>query len=110
LSDYERSRNAVVQPRTETLSVAPDKFKCDLCTHESMNESSLHVHRFQEHKIQVPTDRLAKLDITTDVEVYRKLQQLDSDFREVFNTSLGTEGVDSLKPHHRKMMLNNELF
>ena len=75
-----------------------------------MNESSLHVHRFHEHKIQVPTDRLAKLDITTDVDVYRKLQQIDSDFREVFNTSLGTEGVDSLKPHHRKMMLNNEFI
>jgi transposase InsO family protein len=73
-----------------------------------MNESSLHVHRFQEHKIQVPTDRLAKLSITTDVDVYQKLQQLDLDYREVFNTNLGTEGVDSLKPHLRKMMLNNE--
>jgi transposase InsO family protein len=108
LSDYERARDAVVQPRTETLSVAPDKLVCDLCTQEYMNESSLHVHRFQEHKVQVPTDRLAKLDITTDIDVYRKLQQLDSDFREVFNTDLGTEGVDTLKPHHRKMMLNNE--
>jgi transposase InsO family protein len=109
VSDYERSLIAARQTkRAEVISVSPDKLTCDLCGHECMNESSLHLHRFQEHKIQVPTDRLAELDITTDVEVYRKLQQLDSDFREVFNTNLGTEGVESLKPQHRKMMLNNE--
>ena len=90
--------------------MTPNKLVCDLCAHECMNESSLHVHKFKEHKIQVATDRLAKLNITTDIEVYRKLQQLDSDYREIFNTNLGTEGVESLKPHLRKMMLNNEFI
>ena len=88
--------------------VVVDELTCTICQHQSANTSALHVHRFNEHKIQVPVDSVAKLAITTDIEVLRRLQQADPDYREVFNTNLGQDRVETLKPHLRKMMLNNE--
>ena len=107
IADYEKGR-VVVEDVPEEVNEKTTKLICDICSHESVNESALYVHRFHEHNLNVPTDRLAKLDMTVDVDVYRKLQQADADLREVFNTQLGTEGVDTLSPYHRKMMLNNE--
>jgi len=48
------------------------------------------------------------MNITTDVDVLRQLQRTDPELRVVFNTKLGTEGLESLTPHERKTMLNNE--
>ena len=72
------------------------------------NEAALHVHRFHEHNIQVPTDRLRQLPMTSNIDAFRLLQQSDAQLRVIFNTDLGQTDIESLSSHDRRMMLNNE--
>ena len=86
IADFE-SRTQPQPVAVEPEEVEPaEKFVCDLCQEECSNESSLFVHRFHQHGQQVPVDRLAKMNITTNVEVLRQLQRTDPELREIFNT------------------------
>jgi transposase InsO family protein len=101
--------NASMSPDTSTSStVGTQSIACVLCQHVCSNEAALHVHRFHEHSIQVPTDRLRQLPMTTNIDAFRLLQQSDSQFRVIFNTDLGQTDIESLSSHDRRMMLNNE--
>jgi transposase InsO family protein len=110
IADYASQQQQLrpVVDDTELMIGPATEFNCDLCQEECANESALLVHRFHAHGQQVPVDRLAKMNITTDVDVLRQLQRTDAELRVVFNTKLGTEGLESLTPYERKMMLNNE--
>jgi transposase InsO family protein len=79
-----------------------------MCQHVCSNEAALHVHRFHEHNIQVPTDRLRQLPMTSNIDTFRLLQQSESQFRVIFNTDLGQNDIESLSSYDRRMMLNNE--
>jgi hypothetical protein len=74
------------------------------------NEAALHVHRFHDHRIQVPTDRLRRMDMTTNIDAFRLLQQSDAQFRVIFNTDLGQSDVAPLSSHDRRMIVNNEFI
>ena len=91
-------------------NVGTQTVACDLCQHVCSNEAALHVHRFHEHSIQVPTDRLRQLPMTTNVDAFRLLQQSDAQLRVIFNTDLGQSGIESLSAYERRMMLNNEFI
>jgi transposase InsO family protein len=109
VADYEARRQVESFPPSSDSDDEPNATHlCDLCEEECSNESALFVHRFRQHSQQVPVDRLAKMAVTTNVDVLRELQQTDPELREIFNTQLGTEGLETLTAHQRKMMLNNE--
>jgi hypothetical protein len=110
IADYESQQRQLqpVDDDTELRMGPVTGFTCDLCQEECVNESAWLVHRCHTHDQQVPVDCLAKMNITTDVDVLHQLQQTDAELRVVFTTKLGTEGLESLTPHERNTMLNNE--
>ena len=92
-------------------NVIPDSItKCSVCEEEFSNESALHVHRFHEHAIQVPVNRLKEMPLTDNVEAFKILQQSDPELRFLYNTKLGTEGLENLSVEQRRIINNNEFI
>ena len=87
-----------------------ETYRCFTCDSVHSNEAALYIHRFHDHQIQVPTDRLRKMKMNTDFNVFKMLQQSESEFREIFNTDLGTKNIESLNPYDRRNIVDNEFI
>jgi hypothetical protein len=111
IADYEKreavNRACVAEAQRADANIA-DLYKCIDCDNEFMNQSTLHIHRYHEHQIEVPTGMLTKLDMNTDADVFRRLQQQDPQFRCVFNTDLGTRDDIPLNKHEKRTLMNHD--
>ena len=110
LSSSSSSSSTTTSTIDDGVSVMTTTVACDLCQYVCSNEAALHVHRFHEHSIQVPTDRLKQMPMTANVDAFRLLQQSEAQFRVIFNSDLGQTDVESLSARDRRMMLNNEFI
>jgi transposase InsO family protein len=117
IADYEK-RAAAERARVAAAKPAPatpnsddnETFKCVDCDESFVNQSALHIHRFHEHQLDVPTDMLTKLDVNVDPGVFKHLQQQDEQFRCVFNTDLGTRDDIQLNKYERRTLMNHEFI
>jgi transposase InsO family protein len=107
LTEYERLHKYEEHESVpSTLEESPTI--CIDCQKEFNNESALHVHRYHEHYVQVPTDRLRKLEMNTNPEVFKKLQESEPDFRVIYTSELGTLDLQHSSTQERRMLMNNE--
>jgi transposase InsO family protein len=112
VADYEKQA-AIDRARVETKreDVAyTQPIKCSACEDEFANQAALHIHRYHEHKIDVPTDMLTKLDMNVEPEVFRRLQQQDEQFRCVFNTDLGVRNDIPLNNYEKRTLMNHDFI
>jgi transposase InsO family protein len=112
LADYEKQA-AVDRARFEVERanvVYTQPIKCSACDDEFANQAALHIHRYHEHKIEVPTDMLTKLDMNAEPEVFRRLQQQDEQLRCVFNTDLGVRDDIPLNKYERRTLMNHDFI
>jgi hypothetical protein len=70
--------------------------------------SALLVHRYKEHGVAVPNANLHNIDINTNREVFRRLQESESQFRVIYNTNLGECDVDIQDKSDRAMLRQHE--
>jgi transposase InsO family protein len=83
-------------------------FKCQKCNEVFANDAARHIHHYHQHQIQMPTDLLRKMEVTTDVQSFAKLQQQEKQFRCIFNSQLGE--LDIPVDKYEKRTLTNHEF
>lgn len=107
--DFERRRKTNAQTTVkddESLDVRV--YECVECDERFANQSTLHIHRYREHKIDVPSGMLTELDVNVEPEVFRRLQRQEEQFRCVFNTDLGERCDVPLNKYERRTLMNHE--
>ena len=86
----------------------PD-FKCDKCDQFFANESARHLHHFHTHQIQLPTDLMRKIEVTTDPVTFAQLQRQEPQFRCIFNSDLGQTSIRCDK-HEARTLRSREFI
>jgi transposase InsO family protein len=99
---------APVAAVTQATANAPTSKVCDACNLVCANEVDWCMHRFQEHRIEAPTDMLTKMTMTADPDIFSRLQRQEEQFRCIYNTDLGAEMDVPMNSYERRIMTNHE--
>jgi transposase InsO family protein len=101
-----RQEKAIASVSTNT----PTSKVCDACNLMCANEVDWCMHRFQEHRIEAPTDMLTKMTTTADPDTFSRLQRQEEQFRCIYNTDLGAEMDVPMNNYERRIMTNHEFI
>ncbi len=112
--EYEQRQAAIraeeLSFKLQSNSTEKEEIRCDECEEQFMNHAALHMHRFHEHDIQVPTHLLSRMSITDDVDSFISLQKGDPQFRCIYNTEFGHDEHIKLNKYEKKTIRNNEFL
>jgi transposase InsO family protein len=115
LVDYEKK-----QQRKKRVSFSEDKppvpkhlpqiRQCTSCSQSFVNESAYHIHNFQEHGVKAPLSSSSHLDMNTNINVFKNLQESEPQFRAIFNSDCGQSDYSQLDKHERRMLDQHEFI
>ena len=113
VAEFEQRLSALHRPSSKPDSdednddnIAEDPLMCDVCHVLCTNNTDLHVHRYREHKIPIPTPSYDVEEVNT--ELLRSLQRSEPQFRVIFESRLGELDVPQATKHENRMLSSYE--
>ena len=101
LSALHRSSSKPDSDEDNDDNIAEDPLMCDVCHVLCTNNTDLHVHRYREHKIPIPTPSYDVEEVNT--ELLRSLQRSEPQFRVIFESRLGELDVPQATKHENRI-------
>jgi transposase InsO family protein len=96
------------QDKEKSIVYLPKLEKCTTCEKEFVTETALHLHNYYDHAVLLPIVKVQHLDINTNREVIKNLQNSEPEFRCIFNSQLGTIDYSQLNVNERRVLNQNE--
>jgi transposase InsO family protein len=111
--DYENK----IQKKKKTVTFIDDKQspkhlpqikQCVECNQSFVNDSAYHIHNYHQHQIKLPTTVMSQMDINTNINVFKNLQESEPQFRAIFNSNFGENNYSDLDKSQRRMLDQHE--
>jgi transposase InsO family protein len=114
--DYEKKRKKKISKMNEneaekkTSKFLPKIRVCDTCAKSFVNDSAYYIHNYHEHGVAVPAAVLSHMDLTSNVSVFKSLQESEPQFRAIYNSNFGANDYSFLDKKEKRMLDQHEFI
>jgi len=100
------SKDVVEQEEQQRL---PNKYVCDVCEQDQLNQSAYHIHRFQQHQLPIPRlDSEIGVVEETKQDLIKTYQRLDQSLDYIFDSELGMKEIDNITTTEQRQLQSHE--